>query len=281
MRGGFRDWMRLARVEHAAMVIAAVIISEALAAKYAGIAFAITAGIIYSALGPFALTIGAFILNDYFGYETDKANRRKDRPIVAGVIARRDALKAAYVFYAIGLALIFFVNFYCFIVGLIFAILSATYDNYLKKLPLLGNMYIASSMSASFIYGNFAVTYNLQEIILLFVAISFLAGVGRELIITLRDVEGDRKVGGKTLPMVIGNNSTIALSAALFLIAMIISWVPMEGNYYSAYAILIYLNNFLLAFTVYSAMDGEFGNARNASLLALAVGLAAFGTLAL
>jgi geranylgeranylglycerol-phosphate geranylgeranyltransferase len=281
----WKAWLKLARIEHAFMVLVAIIISEALTAKYAGSQFQISLSSLFPAIGPFFIAAAAFILNDYFGYETDKANKRLDRPLVAKLIKKHDALKAAYFLFALGLVFSFFVNFYCFSVALIFAFLSAIYDNYLKKRPLLGNAFIASSMSISFIYGNLTITPVLQEIILLFVAISFLAGMGRELIITLRDVLGDRKIGATTLPMLLGKKNTLQLASIFFLAAIILSWIPIRGNYFSPYSFLILINNLLLIYCIFllfrNANEGNFKTARDCSLFAMLIGLIAFGSLAI
>ncbi|MFH0970945.1 MAG: geranylgeranylglycerol-phosphate geranylgeranyltransferase, partial [Candidatus Micrarchaeota archaeon] len=231
MKGKLQDWLKLARFEHAILVAIAIFISEAITLKYLGMQFSFTYATAFPAIGPVLIAAAAFMLNDYFGYETDKANKRFDRPLVAKKIVRHDALVAATFLFALGLALSFFTNIYCFAVALIYSFLSAIYDNYLKKKPLLGNLYIASTMGISFIYGNFAVSTELQEIILLFTAISILAGVGRELIITLRDVKGDRKIGAKTLPMLLGASMTLQLASVFFLAAIVLSWIPIGNKY--------------------------------------------------
>lgn len=283
---GISDWLKLARIEHAIMVFIAILVSEALSIKYLGAPFSlkIDYNFLFPAFGPFLIAAGAFILNDYFGYETDKENKRFDRPLVSKKIQRNDALKAASFLITLGLLLTLFVNINCFLVALVFAGLSAIYDNYLKKRPLLGNAFIASSMAISFIYGNFAITNELQGTILLFAAISFVAGMGRELIITLRDVKGDKKIGATTLPMLLGSKNTIQLAAVLFLVSILLSWIPIR-QLISPYFILILINNSLLAGAIYllfqNSSEGNFRKARNLSLFALMAGLAAFATLAI
>ncbi|MBI5224292.1 geranylgeranylglycerol-phosphate geranylgeranyltransferase [Candidatus Micrarchaeota archaeon] len=281
--GSLNDWLKLARIEHSALVAIAIVISQALSAKFSGGSFAITYANLFPALGPFFITAGAFILNDYFGFETDRLNGRKERPIVGGRIGKEIALKASLFLMCLGLLLSLFVNFNCFAIALVFAFLSAIYDKVLKPLPLVGNVFIASSMAISFIYGNFAVALVIQPIILLFVGISFFAGVGRELIITLRDVEGDRKIGAKTLPMALGPKNTILLAAVLFGIAIMLSWQPMQQQYVSPYAFLIYANNLLLIKSLLLLADKQneknFKKTRNYTLVAILLGLLAFATL--
>ncbi len=283
--GNFNDWLKLSRIEHSALVAIAIVISQALSAKFSGGSFSISYASLFPALGPFFITAGAFILNDYFGFETDRLNGRKDRPLVGGRIGKEIALRAAVFLMCLGLLLSLFVNFNCFAIAVVFAFLSAIYDKVLKPLPLVGNVFIASSMAISFIYGNFAVVNELQPIILLFVGISFFAGIGRELIITLRDVEGDGKIGAKTLPMILGPKNTILLAALLFGIAIMLSWQPMQMQYVSPYAFLIYANNLLLIKSLLllaNKQDGKnFKKARNYTLAAILLGLLAFGVLSL
>ncbi len=285
MKGSVSDWLRLARIEHSFLVLIAIIISELLTLKYiGGDVDSYADQILFPAFGPFLIVAAAFILNDYFGFKTDKANKRHERPLVAGKIKKEDALRVSVILFSAGLLLTLFVNIYCFVIAFIFTALSAIYDNYLKRKPLLGNAYIASSMAISFIYGNFAITTEIQEIILLFVAISFLAGMGRELIITLRDVKGDKKISAVTAPMILGKNNTLQLSAAFLICSIFLSWAPINGSYLSLYAILIYANNLLLLYSVFlifqKGSKENFKRARNLTLLALLIGLIAFATLA-
>ncbi len=85
-------WLRLARIEHSVMVAVAVVSAEAVAAKSAGIAFnAFSFAAIFPALGPFFITAASFVINDFFGVRTDKANRRFDRPLVSGEVHQQPA----------------------------------------------------------------------------------------------------------------------------------------------------------------------------------------------
>ena len=280
-----KNWLALIRYEHSIMVAIAILISEALASKFAGVPFSVFSNsALFPALGPALITAAAFALNDYFGYETDKTNKRTERPIVSGKISKNSALRFSFILYALGLLLSLFVNFACFSVAIVYSILSVAYDPVLKKKPFLGNMFIASSMSVSFLYGNFVVSSKLFDTTLFFILIAFVAGIGRELLITLRDVKGDKKIGAVTVPMLIGSEKTAKLSAVFFGIAILASWLPFLQNFHLFYFILIALNNILLLYSIFLVLRSQslevLKKCRNLTLRALMLGLVAFAALA-
>ncbi len=238
---------------------------------------------LFAALGPALITLGAFALNDYFGYKTDKANKRKDRPIVSGAISKQQALYASIILFVSGLALTFFVNLTVFFLSLLYVGLSILYDSFLKKLPLLGNVFIGLTMAGPFIYGNLTVSTQLSPVVLLLSAIAFLVGIGRELLNTLRDVEGDAKIGAKTLPMLLGAKKTAFLASLFILTAVALTFIPFSNAPFS-YAFLVIFADLLLLLTVYKVIKNQDVNTlkqcRNYTLLALLLGVLAFLALA-
>ena len=100
-------WLRLCRFEHSIIVFIAVAAGVFILGK--PLAFALLG------LSPAFLTAGVFILNDYFDVETDRKNKRFDRPLVSWEISSRDALVAVFVLYAVGLLVGFYAGFYAFI----------------------------------------------------------------------------------------------------------------------------------------------------------------------
>lgn len=243
-------------------------------------------------IGPALITAGAFALNDYHGFETDRINKRRDRPIVSGEIKRSHALLAAVALIIIGLLFSLLAGFYGFLIALVFALLSFAYDPFLKKLPLAGNIFIAFSMSAPFLYGALAGIFyfnplgSIPELVLLLTAIAFLAGVGRELLKTLADVKGDKAIGATTLPMVIGARNTVYFAGLCFVAAILLSLVPLSSQFNLFYAIPIALCDLLLLYSATQAIKSP-GNvtvlrkARNYTLAAMGAGVVGFLSLAL
>lgn len=279
--GSLRDWRALTRAEHAFIVIIAVVASEFVVAQRLALV-----QMLLTALGPALITLGAFAWNDYYGIKTDKALKRNDRPLVNGSVSPKAAFYGALVLIALGVTLTAWVNQTAFAIAGTFAVLSLLYDPVFKKLPLVGNAFIASSMSISFIYGNYVFSNTLNHNVALFSVIAFLMGLGRELILTLRDVEGDKKINAKTLPMFIGSKATIILSSFLLHLAVVLSLIPLfqkEWNW--PYAIAIAATILLVLLGSWTAALGKnavaFKKARNYTLYALLCGVVAFATLGL
>jgi len=272
-----RNWWKLTRAEHGLIVFLAVVVSQFVVTK------TITAATFLPALGPMLITWGAFAWNDYFGYKSDKALNRKDRPLVAGSIAPRAALWGGTALMILGVALTYPVSVMAFAIALVYTLLSMLYDLFLKTRPLLGNLFIASSMSISFIYGNYAVSDSIHPHVLLYAGVAFLAGLGRELIITLRDVEGDKKAGACTLPMLLGPKTTVMAAAVLIYGAAALSLVPLLRPVSPAYIGLAVLTDALfLVSTYFVLLSQKYENlnmARKLTLAGMLIGVLAFAAL--
>jgi geranylgeranylglycerol-phosphate geranylgeranyltransferase len=212
---GFSAYIRLFRIEHALMLVFAVLFAEFLAAGADGTQLPGMAIIILSLCVPLFIEMGSFALNDYFDVKTDKANRRLDRPIAAGEISPKAALVASAVAYAIGIAASLALPAPCIEIAVAFAALSILYDWKLKDLPLLGNAYIACSMAIPFLFGGLVVSETLHPALLAIAGVAAVAGLGREIIKSIEDVEGDVKHRkSKTLPAVIGKGNAAGVAAA-------------------------------------------------------------------
>ena len=111
----YRDYLRLIRFEHSLMVAFTVLVGQAIVEKSVGLHQ------LLPALGPALITAGAFALNDVFGYASDKANKRVDRPLVAGKISRKNAWLAAIIFYALAYSSTL-VNHSAYTIALAFAV---------------------------------------------------------------------------------------------------------------------------------------------------------------
>ncbi len=275
-----KNWWRLTRAEHAFLTAFAVVMAEAIAAK------SFTPAFLIPAIAPFFIVLASFALNDYLGFQSDEANKRFDRPLVSGAIKRVHALYSAMLFYVLGLASLILVNKTAFAIGFAFAVLSLFYDSYLKRVPLLGNAFIASSMSIAFVYGNAALAdslSNLNFFVLAFALMAFASGLGRELLITLRDVKGDRKAGMLTLPMLLGRRKTVIFASTLIYFAVAVSFLPLLVVFFIPYVVLVILADvFWLVVTKIMILEKDarvFKRVRNYSLYALGLGLLAFASL--
>lgn len=256
----FSTWWRLARGEHGLMSFLAVIAAAVVATG------AFSLNYLLFAAGPALIVFASFILNDYFDLPSDKALGRKDRPLVSKQILPKTALLASIALFAIGLALCFISSFLAFEIALAYSLLSIAYSLLLKKLPLLGNAVTATTYGISFLYGNAVAVNSLALIDLNVLAVSFaifafLAGFGRELLITLRDVEGDKKIGALTLPMLLGPYLTAWLASLFLLSAIAATYFPIVNEYFAnnspslwAYLLLVGVCDAILFYCAYSSI---------------------------
>ena len=271
-------WKRLFRIEHAFMLSAAVLIAELIVSK--GAPLPILPIVVASLLVPFFIEMASFALNDYFDVETDKENKRKDRPLASGEIAPGTALAASVVFYIAGLALAAILPTSALCIAIIFAILSIAYNFRLKDLPLVGNAYIAASMAIPFLFGNLVVASALQPSLLAIAAVAFVAGLGREIIKSAEDVEGDvRHRKARTLPAMVGNKNSAYVASALYLALVPLSILPFAyGLRMNTLSLgMVAITALAFAFMAYSVSKNQakenLESARKASLLALGIGL--------
>ncbi len=275
---------KLLRTEHAVLTYFGVVVGELLVL---GTSIFSNLPLLLLGIGPALITAGAFALNDYHGVETDTANKRHDRPIVSGEITRRTALYIAIALMAVGLFLTLLTPLRAFAVAFILTLLSLAYDPLLKKIPLLGNAFIAFTMAAPFLYGALALPVPTIPVSILFLsAIAFFAGVGREILKTIMDVKGDKLIGARTLPMVIGSRGAVIASTLFFIVAIVLSLALVFPTFPLAYTVLILAADALFIYSSAKAFKSPddvevLKKCRNYTLAAMGLGVVAFLALAI
>jgi len=167
-------------------------------------------------------------VNDIYDIEVDRVNR-PDRPIPSGRISVQEASRLSWVVLAVGVA--------CSVLSLIplavviafaYAALSWVYNSRAKRTGLPGNLIVASSLAIPFIYGGAISGGSIAGSLLLMMALTaFFSGVGREVVKSMADVEGDAKREVNSVARARGLGYASALGAAFFLMAVLTSWVPL------------------------------------------------------
>lgn len=221
--GFLKEFMKLTRFEHAVLLALAVLIGETVTL---GSFPSFSIVILLSLLVPVFSEMASFSLNDYFDIETDKINNRK-RPLVTGTLSPKFAVYFSFAAFILSTVFAFFINTAAFVIALAFNIAAILYNWKLKDLPLLGNIYIGLSMAIPFIFGNFVVQPFLSNIALTLAILAFIAGTAREIVKSVQDMEGDKKARrSKTLPVVIGEKSSILLASFLYVLFIPLSFAP-------------------------------------------------------
>jgi 4-hydroxybenzoate polyprenyltransferase len=275
--------LSLIRPEFPAMTFAGVLFGAAVATKSFAPAFAL------AAIGPALITAGSFALNDYFDVASDRKLGRKDRPLVSGAMHPAQVLIAGAAMMLAGLGLsYYFSGALAFAIAFVFGVLALAYNAWLKKTLVVGNVAVSTTYAIPFIYGNIIAAGNLGELnqfVLLFAAVAFLAGLGREFLNSIKDMAGDKKLGALSLPMFVGARPVIAIAAVLFAAAIFLSLIPMASGIQLPYLALVGACDLLLLKSAYSAWNDysyeNLAKVRKWTIYALVLGVIGFATLAL
>ena len=273
-----KEFWRLVRFEHAIMLAVAVLIGEIVVLQ--GIPH-LDAILLFSLLVPIFSEMGSFALNDYMDVETDRINRRMDRPLVKGTIQPQFAFRFAVFAFLVSIFLASLINPIAFMVVFLYDVFAVLYSVKLKDLAVVGNVFIATTMSIPFIFG--AVVYQVYPTLTIWILalLGFVSGLAREIVKTVEDMEGDIKARkAHTLPAIIGKDASIGLASALFLMFIPMSVIP----FFSSGLILGVVSGILLViadvgvgivsiFLLFVRDDRSLSLARKYSLAALFCGL--------
>lgn len=270
----------LTRINHAFLVIIGILVGQIIVLKN----FPDPYIFILSALCGFFISNASFAISDYWDVETDKKNKRFDRPLARGDASPNTVLVIAIISFVVGLASGYFINTIAFYIAIIFAIVGISYAYILKKIALIGNITIAASMAIPFVFGNYSVSSELYFPLVVLAFMAFLFGVGREIFKSIQDMKGDEKTGRRTLPILIGAKKSSYVGAFFIVLAVIISFVPFFCLTYFAeyYLDLYYIAPFLVAdilalMSVYHGLKlQKFKKIRSWTLLTQLFGLVGF-----
>ncbi|MFQ6088371.1 MAG: UbiA family prenyltransferase [Candidatus Methanofastidiosia archaeon] len=226
--GFLKDWYDLTRFDHALLWGLSVVIAEFIAKRGLPEFKLVFFGFLIAAL----LEIGIFAFNDYIDLESDRINKRVDRPLVRGSIEPKYALYTTFL--SLPLALIFGIVLnliYPLIILISFLILGVLYDLKLKEYSLVKNFIVASCMAIPFIGGNMVVREDILPIIWVLASMGLTGGLGREVLKDMMDIEGDRAKGYKTLPILFGTKKTLFVVTLMFLICVVLTLTPYLLNF--------------------------------------------------
>ncbi len=213
------------------------------------------------------LAAAGYIINNIEDVEADNINKPKN-VVIGKHISENTAFKLYLILNIVGVILgIYLANFIeksNFAVSFVLiALLLYWYATSLKKIPILGNIIVSLLVGYSIIIVGFFQLYpiitsknseyisNLFSIILDFAAFATLINFIREIIKDLEDVKGDKNVGIKTLPIILGINKTAKLISLLSIIAIVILILYVKNNLIDYIYVSLYFLLFIIAPLLY------------------------------
>ena len=205
---------------------------------------------IYGFITGFSISSYSMIINDIYDIEIDKVNQ-PERPLAKQIISINSALSLSLILLLIGLTSSLLISYYNIIITAIFSFLSWFYNIWGKKQGIIGNSIVASSMSIPFIFGGI-ITGNISLLVWSISLIAFLAGMGREIIKTIADVEGDKIKGIKSVSIQFGSRNAMLIACGFIIISILISFIPIYLNLIQIYYIpLLILTDLILLYSIF------------------------------
>lgn len=184
-----------------------------------------------------ALISGAgMIINDILDFEIDKINR-PDRPLPSKLISIKTALIYYVILNLLSLYFLSFTNLNAFLIGLISIIIIFFYSYSLKKRGLIKNFVVSFMTGFTFIFGG-VIGGNVKNLI--FPALfALMINFAREILKDVEDIEGDKQLGLKTLPIQHGVRKAYLVFAVITGLLIILTFIPYLLKIYNIYYLLI------------------------------------------
>lgn len=152
------------------------------------------------------IAAAGYIINDYYDVKIDYINKPK-RVVVGRILKRRGVMVAHSVLNFLGILIAFYLSKWVGLISVGSAFMLWWYSNQLKRLPFIGNFFIAVLTGASiFLVG----VYYQQHIFLVntYAFFAFSITLIREIVKDMEDLKGDADFGCRTLPIIFGIRKT-------------------------------------------------------------------------
>jgi len=219
--------------------------------------------LIIAMIAVFFITSGSMGLNDYFDRDIDK-KAHPDRPIPSGKITPMQGLTFSIILFSVSLILSVFINTLCLIIAVVTIDLLILYETILKNQGIVGNMVVAFIIAISFIYGGASV--GRPEMSLNFTVLAFFLMLGREILMDVTDMEGD-KLNRYTLPMRIGERNATYIGCLFLFISVLFLFIPgLIGIFPKYYLILILPVQAILIYSIILPLIKTENTGRSAGL---------------
>lgn len=231
--------------------------------------------LILAMITTFFITAASMTYNDYFDWQIDKINHPK-RPIPQGIITPKEMLYFSIFLFSIGVIISFFINILSLIIILVTILLLNLYELYSKNIGIFSNITVAFITAMAFTFGGIAVNNPSPTLILS--VMTFFVMIGREIIMDIRDTEGDKTIR-RSLPVQIGKKKASYIACVFLLISMLLTPIPYLVNTLNIWYLIIILPvGFLTMIGVVQTLRDVNNAAFSASLIriALAIALVAF-----
>jgi geranylgeranylglycerol-phosphate geranylgeranyltransferase len=236
--------------------------------------FGIPKEVLFAALSGLAIGAVGNTWNDVRDVAADRINRPGARPFAAGQVSRGVADLIVFDGALLGLGFAALVNGWQTLAALAALAVMFMYSPWLKPHPLLGNLAVAVVAGSPPFYGALAVGRPAAGLVP-WVLAAWLHFV-REIVKDVEDEAGDRTIGRRTLPIVIGRRPALLIAAAGALFFVPASLVlPRNAGYSGAYFLIALFAQMALLIVAAWMVLGRIDRVSTLLKLAMVIGLIA------
>ena len=171
----------------------------------------------------------SMIINDLFDMPVDKINN-PSRPLITGEITKKEAISLFSIITIINELLAKQLPLSLQIYSRLAMITITLYTPIFKKIPLMKNIVCAGLVSFSILFCGKSFPYNNG---LLYIAVQnvFAGSIHNEILLDIKDLEGDKKTNINTIPVLFGKKNALKLVISILLCNYI--WVAYKMSYSS------------------------------------------------
>ena len=205
----------------------------------------------------FFISSFSMVSNDIYDYEVDRVNQ-PDRPLPSGRIKPNQAKNFSIVLLVLGLLAALGLGIANLAIAGLFALIGWYYNFKGKKSGLFGNSLVAASLAIPYIFGSIALgNYSINLGYILAIT-SFLAGMGREVLKGISDIQGDKLRNVRTVASSHGTRIAKKVTALFFVLAVLSSVLPvifdLLGKALPLYLALILLPDAIFLYLAYRVL---------------------------
>ena len=228
------DLLRLVRIHNLVLAAAGV-----LAGGWIALGSLLTPNVlVLAAVAAVGFGIAGNVLNDIWDQTADRLNRPGgERPLAAGRVSRGTADLCVAAGAVVGLGAAALVNGAAVLVGLAAFAVLVLYSPVLKRRGVLGNVAVALVAGLPLMYGAIAVGHPAAGLVPWILAAWI--HLVREIVKDIDDQAGDRSLGRRTLPLVLGTRRASVVAAGLAAAFVPLSLVlPAQAHYHGSYFLI-------------------------------------------
>jgi 4-hydroxybenzoate polyprenyltransferase len=188
------------------------------------------------------IAAAGYTINDYYDVKIDLINK-PERVVVGKNIKRRHAILLHTILSSVGVFLGLLVGWKIAAINFLSSFFLWLYSNQLKRLPLVGNIVVATLTGLSVFVLSILYKSN-SPLILIYSLFAFFITLVREVVKDMEDLKGDGSFGCKTLPIIWGIRKT---KVFLYILIGVFSILVMVLNHFYSRLPTVYFLLFLFA----------------------------------